>query len=285
MIDRKIDGKTKLICLLGSPVDHSQSPALQNAAFVAGGQNYLYMAFDVTEETLGAAVAGLKTLGARGWGLTMPVKTAMLDYLDEIDPVAQVVGAVNTVVNDGGRLTGYTTDGLGFVRSLEREGVGVAGQKIILVGAGGAARAIAVQCAADGAREIVILNRTLDKAVTIAEAIEGAYETKVFPLPLDQEMLAVQIANGGILVNCTNIGMGEGNTDSIIEDPVILPAELVVADAVYLPRETALIRQAKGAGCKVVPGWGMLIYQGVAGYKHWTGEDMPESVVEEMLAK
>lgn len=277
---QEISGITKMAALLGSPVAHSLSPALHNAAFSELKIDAAYLAFDVGEMELGSVVEAFRVMGVMGWNLTMPHKTKMIDYLDHIDPVAKMVGAVNTVVNTEGQLTGYTTDGAGFVAALRRQGLDICGKKVVIVGAGGASRAIVVQAAHNCADEIVILNRTVDKAEKIAADIDAEVEASVRGSEFSQRQLAMEIENADLLVNGTSLGMGKTAALSIVEDESILPHQLTVADIVYEPRETKLLAQAKSAGCRVMPGIGMLVYQGAEAFRLWTGKDMPQAIID-----
>ena len=236
------------------------------------------MAFEVKEEQTKEALDALRLLGARGCNATMPCKTAVAKYVDELSPAARIIGACNTVVNEGGRLIGYITDGTGFVCNPRENGVEVKDQKIVIIGAGGAATAIAVEVALEGAKAVTIFNRTVEKAEKIAEKIhEEVPECDVKGLSLtDKEALKAEIAEANILINGSSIGMAPNVDATPVEDTSLYRKDLVVADAVYNPLETRMLREAKEAGCeKVITGDGMLLWQGAAAYKLWTGMDMP----------
>lgn len=272
----EITGTTQLICLLGSPVTHSVSPAMHNMAFSLLGLDYAYLAFEVGETQLAEAVKGLKLLNARGWNLTMPNKTKMCELVDELSPASQLMEAVNTVVSEDGVLKGYTTDGSGYMRMLREYGVDVIHKKMVLGGAGGAARAIAIQAALDGVAEIVIFNRSLDKAVKIADdinrhtgCIASAYSIA------DTAQLSKALESAALFTNATQIGMAPRSGQSVIEDKSLLHPGLVVSDIVYNPRETKLLKMAEEQGCKTVGGLGMLLWQGADAFKLWTGHEMP----------
>jgi len=286
-MDSRISGHTKLFCLIGSPVGHSGSPAMYNYSFERTGIDAAYLAFDIPLEKLDAGVAALKALGVGGFNVTMPDKTAVTKLLDDISPAARLIGACNTVtVGPEGKLTGHNTDGIGFVRNLAEHGVSVKGQRMVLLGAGGAATAIAVQAALDGAAEIHIFNRkdefypnaqlTVEK---LTEAVPGC-KASVQPLE-DSDALAAAVKGCDILVNATKVGMKPLDGQSLI--PVeLLRKDLVVADTVYNPRETQLILDAQKAGCKAaVGGIGMLLWQGVEAFHLFTGKDMPAQEVLE----
>ena len=286
-MDSRINGHTRLFCLIGSPVGHSGSPAMYNYSFERVGIDAAYLAFDIPLEKLDEGVAALKTLGVGGFNVTMPDKTAVTKLLDDISPAAKLIGACNTVtVSPDGKLTGYNTDGIGFVRNLAEHGVKVAGQKIVLLGAGGAATAIAVQAALDGAAEIHIFNRKDEfypnAQLTVEKLTKAVPDCIVSVQPLeDGEALAAAVKDCGILVNATKVGMKPLDGQSLIPT-ALLRKDLVVADTVYNPRETQLILDAKAAGCKAaVGGIGMLLWQGVEAFRLFTGKDMPAQEVLE----
>lgn len=287
-MDSRISGHTKLYCLIGSPVGHSGSPAMYNYSFARTDVDAAYLAFDIPLEQVEEGLAALKTFKVGGFNITMPCKTAVAGLVDELSPAAKLIGACNTVtVSEDGKLTGHNTDGIGFVRNLHEHGVEVKGKKLVVLGAGGAATAICVQAALDGAAEIAIFNRgqgdffpngqrTVEK---LAQAVPGC-KASITPLE-DKEALAAAVHNCDILVNATKVGMKPLDGETLI-DPALFRADLVVADTVYNPRETRMIQEAKAAGCKTaVGGIGMLLWQGVAAYKLFTGKDMPAQEVLE----
>ena len=276
----EITGHTVLTGLLGSPVAHSISPMMHNEAFRQLELDYAYLAFDVGTDNLKTAVDGLKVMGVRGFNLTMPDKNLMCSLVDKLSPASEIGGAVNTVVNDNGILTGYTTDGIGFMRAVSETGMDIIGKKMTLLGAGGAATAIQVQCALDGAASISVFNPDdpfLERAHQTAEKLKKeAPECKVQVFCLDDEnRLREEIAQADILVNGTLAGMKPHEDTTLITDKSMFRPELVVADVVYNPEETRLLREAKEAGCKTIGGKGMLLWQGAAAYKLYTGLDMP----------
>lgn len=279
-MEQRIKGSTGLLCLIGSPVGHSGSPAMYNFSFRHHGLDYAYMAFDIREDEAEAAVQAMRLLNVRGFNVTMPCKNVVAGLVDELSPAARIIGAVNTVVNDRGRLVGHMTDGGGFVRNLREHGVDVKDKKIVLLGAGGAATAIAVECALQGARAISVFNASdpfLDRARTTAEtlAVEvPGCQVKVICLE-DKKALRDEIASGDILVNATSVGMKPREDATLIGDVTMFRPGLVVADTVYNPLETKLMRQAREAGCQVIGGKGMLLWQGAIAFKLYTGLDMP----------
>ena len=287
-MESRISGHTKLFCLIGSPVGHSGSPAMYNYTFERLGIDAAYMAFDVPLEQVEAGVEAIKTLGVGGFNVTMPDKTAVSHLVDELSPAAKLIGACNTVtVDENGKLTGHNTDGVGFVRNLHEHGVEVKGKKLVVMGAGGAATAICMQTALDGAAEIAIFNRTgydfySNGELTVKKLAEAVPNCKVSIHPLqDKEALAEAVNHCDILVNATKVGMKPLEDQSLIAPSLFRP-DLVVADTVYNPRETRMIQEAKAAGCKIaVGGIGMLLWQGVAAFKLYTGKDMPAQEVLE----
>ena len=275
----EITGHTKLTGLLGSPVEHSISPMMHNEAFRQLGLDYVYLAFNVGTEQLKTAVDGLKALGVRGFNLTMPDKNLMCALADELSPAAQIVGAVNTIVNENGRLIGYTTDGIGFMRSVKEAGKDIIGKKMTLLGAGGAASAIMVQAALDGVAEITVFSRRgafFERAEHIIKALEEKTKCVIHIYDFsDPDILKREIAESIILVNGTSVGMAPNVELCIITDDSVFHKDLYVYDAIYNPEETLLLRKAKAAGCETQNGLDMLLYQGAAAFELWTGKEMP----------
>lgn len=276
-MEQRIDGSTGLLALIGSPVGHSGSPAMYNFSFRYHKLNYAYLAFDIKEEQVKEAIAALRLLNVRGFNVTMPCKTAVVEYMDELSPAARMAGACNTVVNDNGRLVGHMTDGSGFVLNLKEQGVEVKGKKLVILGAGGAAAAIQAECALEGAEALSIFNGNLEKAGKIAEKIKREVpDCRVRVTCIDdQEALKADIAQADILVNATSVGMKPNEQETLIRDTGLFRPGLVVADAVYNPPVTRMLREAKEAGCTVIGGEGMLLWQGAAAYQLYTGLAMP----------
>ena len=268
------------MALIGSPVGHSGSPAMYNFSFQYHHLDYAYMAFDIKEEQVPAALDAVRLLKMRGCNVTMPCKNKVAECVDELSPAARIIGAVNTIVNEDGKLIGHITDGIGFVRNLKEHGVDVKGKKMVVLGAGGAATALQVQSALDGAASIAIFNPKdafFERAKSTAEKLKKEVpDCKVSVHCLDeQETLREEIAKADILVNATLAGMKPQDDISLV-DPSMFRPELVVADVVYNPAETKMVREAKEAGCKLaIGGKGMLLWQGAAAYKLYTGLEMP----------
>ncbi len=284
-MENRIDGHTRLFCLIGSPVGHSGSPAMYNYSFDRLGLNNAYLAFDVPLGKLEEAVRALRLLNVGGFNITMPCKTAVCEYLDELTDAVKLIGACNTVtVSEDGRLIGHNTDGVGFVRNLEKHGVSVKGKSIVVLGAGGAATALSIQAALDGAKKIVILNRKSSKSFANAELTASKIRSNVPSCEAeaddlgDAKAVARAVDACDILVNATKVGMAPMDHDSLI-DPDLYRPDLVVADTVYNPRETRMIKEAAAAGCLTVGGIGMLLQQGVEAFRLFTGREMPEDEV------
>lgn len=284
----RISGTTGLLALIGSPVGHSGSPAMYNYSFDRLGLDYIYTAFDVREEDVPRALDAMRLFHMRGMNVTMPDKIAAAKNVDELSPAAALVGAVNTIVNEDGHLVGHMTDGTGFVLNLQDHGVDIRGKKMTIVGGGGAATAIEVQCALDGMREISIFNirdrffpRIEETAKRIMEKVPDC-KVQVFDLG-DRESFRQEIRDSDLLVNATILGMKPMDDKSVVEDAdrEAFHEGLVVADTVYNPLETKLLREAREAGLKTVGGKGMLLWQGVAAFHLFTGQEMPVEEVKE----
>ena len=287
-MERRISGHTKLLALIGSPVGHSGSPAMYNYCFEKLGLDYAYVAFDVKEDGVKGALDAMRLFHMRGMNVTMPDKVEAARYMDELSPAAQIIGAVNTIVNEEGRLIGHMTDGEGFVNNLKDHGVSIIGKKMVVAGGGGAATAIQVQCALDGAKEIVIFNKKdsfFERTLMTAEKIKTAVPAcvvAVYDID-DAEKMKEELSDADIFVNATIVGMKPMEDQSIITDLTLLRPDLVVADIVYNPEETKLLKDAKAAGCTCVGGKGMLVWQGASAFQLYTGMEMPVEEVKELL--
>lgn len=284
-MSKHITGHTGLLCLLGSPVAHSISPEMHNEACDQLGLDYSYLAFDVPEDKMPQAVEGLRTMGARGWNITMPGKNIMCKLADKLSPASEISGACNTIVNDQGVLTAYTTDGVGFMRAVAANGVDIIGKKMTLFGAGGAATAILVQAALDGVAEINVFNvkdNFYERAESIVAQLNERTDCKVTLHDFsDPELIRTSIADSAILVNGTSVGMAPNTDATVLPDTGMLHEGLFVFDVIYNPAETRFLREAREAGCKTANGMYMLLYQGAASFKLWTGEDMPVELIKE----
>ncbi len=264
---------TKFIILLGDPLGHSISPPMHNRVFEELGLDYCYIPVQVTADNLKSVFAGLTKMNVAGFNVTIPHKMSIIEHLDGLDPLAATIGAVNTICVKSGKTIGYNTDGEGFVRSLEDEGkISVRDKRIFLLGCGGAARAIAMTLAFRGAGEIFICNRTLAKAESLVTEINKKIRNCAKPV---QALPGYQTETSkfcDILINGTSLGMHPREEELPIAEECLLE-HLVVADIVYNPHTTRLLALARAKGCRIVHGLGMLIHQGAAGFKLWTGID------------
>ncbi|WP_411680817.1 shikimate dehydrogenase [Clostridium thailandense] len=289
-MEKRISGTTGLLGLIGTPVGHSKSPVMYNYSFQKLGLDYAYLAFDIPVEKVPDAIEAIKTFNMRGSNVTMPCKGEVTKYMDELSPAARIIGAVNTIVNDNGKLTGHITDGIGFVRNLKENGVEIKGEKVTIMGAGGAATAIQVQCALDGAKEISIFNVKDDFYLKAEKTVENIKKevpeciVNLYDLEDDQR-LKVEVASSDILINGTLVGMHPHEDKTNIKDTSIFRKDLVVADVVYNPKKTKFLTDAETAGCETIGGLGMLLWQGAEAFKLYTGLEMPVEEVKELYFK
>jgi shikimate dehydrogenase len=270
---------TKLVILLGNPLGHSISPPMHNRVFEKLEMDYCYMPVEVTEDKLETVFSGLKNMNVAGFNVTIPHKINIIKYLDDLDPLAATIGAVNTITVKNGKTKGYNTDGDGFVRSLEEEAnISVKGKNIFIIGCGGAARAIAMTLASIGVEKIFLQNRTIEKAEELASEINIKIRPCAEVVGASQKDQEEAIAASQVLINSTSLGMHPHEDISPVDEGM-LASHLVVADIVYNPMLTKLLRTAKTKNCTIVPGLGMLIYQGASAFKLFTGVD---PLVDEM---
>jgi shikimate dehydrogenase len=252
---------------------------MQNGAFQALGLDFAYLAFDVGLEELEEAIKGLRAMKFRGSNVTMPLKRAVCQYMDKLTPAAEMANAVNIIVNDNGVLTGHISDGEGFMMSLDDAGVPYVGKKMTLIGAGGASTAVAIQAAIDGVKAISIFNHRDEFFVQAEKTVANLREklgcdARLFDLE-DATTLRDEMAGSHILINGTPIGMEATLDESVIPDVSYFHPGLVVADLIYVPAATKLLKMAQSAGLQTVSGLGMQLFQGVSAFKMWTGHDMP----------
>ncbi len=283
----RITGHTELIGLLAYPIRHSGSPAMHNEAFAYLGLDYAYLAFEVDNNTLEDAVKGLRALQMAGANVSMPNKTAIGQYLDKLSPEAELCGAVNTIVNENGVLTGYITDGIGYMEALKDNDIDVIGKKMTIVGSGGAATAVQIQAALDGVAEMSIFN-IRDKFWGNAEAtvkkINERSNCKVSLYDLaDLDKLRAEMSESYLFANATGMGMKPLEGQTYIPDQSFFRPDLIVTDVIYSPKETAMLKMAKEAGCKTMNGMGMMLFQGAAAFKMWTGKEMPIEHMKKVL--
>lgn len=283
----RITGHTELIGLIAYPIRHSSSPAMHNEAFAKLGLDYAYLAFEVDNSTLEDAVKGIRALKMRGSNVSMPNKTVVHKYLDELSPAAKLCGAVNTIVNDDGKLIGHITDGTGYMKALKDNDIDVIGKKMTIVGAGGAGTAIEIQAALDGVAEISIFNRRdefWENAQKTVEKINSNTNCKASLYDLDDlDKLKEEISTSYLFANATGMGMKPLEGQTYIPDKSFFRPDLIVTDVVYFPRETAMLKMAKEVGCKTMNGLGMMLFQGSAAFELWTGQSMPIEYMKEKL--
>lgn len=275
----KIKGSTNVVGLIGNPVEHSFSPPMHNAAFKALNMDYAYVAFDVLPENLGNAIKGAEALNIKGLNVTIPHKINVMDYLNEIDEVARLIGAVNTI--DFKKLKGYNTDGIGAIKAI-KEVTAIENKKVVLAGAGGASRAISFYLAKENPEEIIILNRNTKRAENLAnDVLSSKLTDNVKSGPIDE--IGKHINDADILVDSTPLGMYPHADDDPIATSDMFHEDMVVNDIVYNPNETALLKEAINAGAKPVYGIKMLLYQGAESFRIWTGQEPPIDVMEKAL--
>ncbi|MCY9516900.1 shikimate dehydrogenase [Paenibacillus apiarius] len=273
---RALDSSTALYAVIGDPIKHSKSPLMHNAALRSMDVNGIYAAFHVLPHELEQAVQGIRALGIGGVNVTIPHKERVMAYLDDIDESAQVIGAVNTIVRRGGKLIGYNTDGLGYVRSLKEEMMpDLSAARILLIGSGGAARGIAYALLKEGCQELSIANRTVERAQALADDLSPYGQIRVVPL---LEAPDIDAEQADIVINTTSVGM-HPDVEAIPLNPDWLQAHLIVSDIVYNPLDTALLQAARRTGCRTHSGLGMFVYQGAIAFEMWTGKQAPAELM------
>lgn len=277
----RITGETGVCAVIGDPIEHSLSPIMHNAAFQHLKLNYVYVAFKVSSGALPDALKGVRSLNIHGINVTMPHKTAIVKYMDEVDATANAIMSVNTILNVEGKLLGFSTDGIGALNALKHNQADPRGKKILILGAGGAARAIAYQLAAE-AEEIRILNRTGEKAVKLAEFLNEHFGKKAKGETLTSKTLEKWLRDIHILINATSVGMHSNESRKIVNKEWLRPG-IAVMDIVYSPLETALIKDAKAAGAKVIYGTEMLIYQAAASFEIWFRQKAPTEIMRKAV--
>ncbi len=272
-----VSGTTRVCGVIGDPIEHTLSPIMQNAAFEALELDYVFLAFNVQTAEVEKAISGVRALNIHGLNVTMPHKNAVIKYLDELDPTAKAIASANTILNKDGRLLGFNTDGVGALNALEQNGVKPRGKKVLLLGAGGAAKAIAYTISQE-ADELVILNRTSKQAEELASLLSQKFNKKINGGDLSQISLKNNLADADVLINATSIGMKPNADQTLVESEWLKP-DLAVMDIVYNPIETKLVKDAKVVGARVVSGVEMLIYQGAASFEIWTACSAPVEVM------
>ena len=277
-------GQTKVVGVIGDPVKHSCSPPMHNAAFREMGMDYVYVPFWVKPENLAAAVAGFKSINVAGINITLPHKKEVLPLMDSVSQEAELIGAVNTMVFKDGMVEGHNTDARGFIASLQEEGIDdVKGMNVVALGAGGGAQAVVVGLALAGADRIIIVNRTQEKAVQLAENIGGKTGVEVEGISLNDKDLPEHISESDLLVSTITAGMD--TSIPLVIDPDWLHKDLTVCDIVYAPPETNLLKAAAERGLRTVGGMGMLVHQGAISFHLWTGKQPPVGTMRRALAE
>ncbi len=280
---QRIDTATQVCAVIGNPVEHSLSPLIHNAAIDATGINYVYVAFRV--EDVRGCIEGMRALqGFRGLSVTIPHKVAVIPYLDEIDPIARHVGAVNTILHDAGKLIGSTTDGPGTLRAFHDAGVSLAGKSILFVGAGGAVRSVAFAMAEQaGVARITILGRTASRVAALADDLRAAQsETGIRNGGL-ADNLAEAMATHEVVIQGTPMGMYPHGMDETPVPKALFRAGQVAFDMVYRPLRTRFMQEAEAAGCLTIPGLEMLVNQAALQFETWTGTPAPVEVMRNVL--
>jgi shikimate dehydrogenase len=278
----EINVETKFCGIIGNPVEHSLSPAIHNAAFRRLGLNYVYLAWRV--ESIGDAIKGLRALGNfRGASVTIPHKVSAVPFLDEIEPTARQIGAINTIVLEQGRLIGFNTDATGALRALREGGATLAGQRIVMMGSGGSARAIAFALAVESKADTLMLLGVDDKErVALARDLRAKTSVTVEEYSLDERALGRTVPDAQVLIHCTPVGMSP-RADATCVPAALLHPGLTVMDVVYNPRETKLLKEAKKSGCKTISGIEMFLNQAVAQFELWTNQSAPVDVMRFVL--
>lgn len=273
--------RAQLTGVFGFPVDENPTIALQEAAFRAAGLNFRYLTLLVRPEALEDAFRGMRAMNFRGINLTVPHKVAALKYVDRLSEEVQLIGAANTIVNDEGVLTAYNTDGKGFVTGIQKRGVGLHGKRVAMLGAGGAARAIAVECALAGVKEIALINRDEARGRNLCDLLNGKTHCRASFIPWRG---TAAIPECDIIINATSVGLYPDPNCPNIRYEDIRPG-MIVQDVIPNPADTLFLKKARERGASALDGLGMLVYQGAIGFKLWTGEDAPVDVMREALEK
>jgi len=266
-----IDNQTQLLGLIGHPIIQSKSTIMHNKALDDLCLNYRYFAFDVDSSNLEKAIAGIRALNFKGANITIPHKTNVMRYLDEISDEALAIGAVNTIINQNGRLIGYNTDGVGYLRSLlEETGVAFVDKRVLILGTGGAARAISYTIAANEVEEVIIAGRTIQKSSELIDSLAIKQVAKA----IAYDQLEDYLKDVDIIINTTSVGMYPNDNQSLI-NPEWIESKHLVSDIIYNPLETKLLKDARAKGAKIHSGLGMFIYQGAIAFEKWT-ESLPD---------
>lgn len=282
-----INGTTKVLGIIGYPIIHTLSPVMHNKAFEVLNYNAVYVPFEVEPNRLKEAISGIKAMGIRGVNITIPHKESVMEYLDEIDPLARSIKAVNTIVNEEGILTGYNTDGIGFLRSLQVEGISLDHKKVMILGSGGAARAIAT-CSLKNTKlsELSVVGRTTENIVNLTKDLETIFDPeRIFSYKFGSKELSEAMTEIDVVINCTPLGLSPKVSQSPLsqEEVNLLNDNTIIADTIYNPSVTQLMHYGNKRGLKTIGGLGMLLYQGIASFELWTGLKPPEEAMQQAL--
>lgn len=273
---REIDGHTRVCGLIGNPVEHTLSPVLHNTLAAQTGQNLCYVPLKVEEGCLEDAVKGAYALNFLGTNVTVPYKSDVIPYLKEIDPLAKQIGAVNTLVRVEGGFKGYNTDMPGLYRAMCSDGVQIEGEKVLILGAGGVARAVAVLLADKNAAEIILLNRTVEKAQRIADEVNALAGRELAKAMANEDYAKLPVEEKYLAIQATSVGMHPNDSDVVIADKAFYERVHTGYDLIFNPSETRFMQLVKEAGGKAYNGAKMLLYQGVIAYEYWTGTEVSD---------
>jgi shikimate dehydrogenase len=284
---KEINGKTKIIGIIGKNIENSLSPLIHNQIILKHSLNFCYLPFQVEDTNLAIAIQGIKALNIRGVNITFPYKVKVIKFLDEVEESARRIGAVNTIVNNKGILTGYNTDVIGFEKSLKEDGkVAIKGEKAVILGAGGAARGVVYALLEEGIEEISIFNRTLERAEKIKQNLSSFFpKSRISVFPLEEEDMKDKIEKAHLLVNTTSLGITSQSDNTLLPDKKLFHPNLLVYDLIYRPAKTLFLRQAERSGAKIMNGLPMLVYQGIESFYLWTGFKPEEKEVLEMIKR
>ncbi|WP_279160404.1 shikimate dehydrogenase [Thomasclavelia cocleata] len=284
-MESRISAMTSLYAFIASPAHHSKSPLMHNCAFKELGVNSVYLAFDIESDKLKDTIKGFKAMGVKGANISMPHKQNIIPYLDQISTASRLCNAVNTIILKDNKYYGTITDGIGFIKSLEEKNWSINSNKITMVGAGGASTAIMVQLALDGAKEIVVYNRTIrEEFIEIINNTSKETGCLITLKPLsDTSSLRQDMQDSYLFINTTGVGMEPMLNQSVVPDSSYFHPDLKVADIIYQPAVTKMLQMALDAGCEIMNGELMLLYQGAESFKIWTDLEMPINKVKKVL--
>lgn len=280
----RLDAETELCCLIGKPVRHSLSPLIHNALFRELNLNLVYLALEVDPDELESAVEGLRAIGIRGLNVTMPHKERVISHLDDLDDLAKMARAVNTIVREGERLTGYNTDVFGIKHSFDKRRMDLTGHKAVIFGAGGAAKAAIIAVQGLGAEELVLINRTPSRARDVVGEMSRSFNMEMTSLGVDDPRRSAEVAQADVLINATPLGMPPHDQESPVSREE-LGQQKAVLDLVYVPRRTPLMRMSEEAGIDTIGGVDVLVAQAMEAFRLWTGIFPPEKLSMDIASR